>query len=307
MRGRGYRVESVCKVLKDYGIQIAARTYRAFRKRAPSRRAETDDKVTAMMRRLRETPVIGVDGKPRLPRERFYGRRKMTRLLARHGVAAGEEKVGRLMRLAGMKGLVRGRRVVTTRKTEPTASDLLRRVFDTDAPDKVWVADLTYVRTTAGWVYVSFITDAFARKIVACHGSCRMTDGLVRDTLTLALAGRARAGHPVAVGLIHHSDHGSQYTSLRFGEQLVNHGITPSMGRVGDSYDNALAETVNGLYKAECVAPDGPFHTLAEVMDATLDWVHWYNHDRLHEHLGYATPDEAEAEYYSHNKPLGDQ
>jgi hypothetical protein len=156
MRGRGYRVESVCRVLKDYGVQIAARTYRAFKHRPPSKRAETDDKVTSLMRQLRETPVTGVDGKPRLPRERFYGRRKMTRLLARHGVNAGEEKIGRLMRLAGMRGLGRGRRIVTTRKTTPTASDLPHRVFDTDAPDKVWVADLTYVRTMSGWVYVSF-------------------------------------------------------------------------------------------------------------------------------------------------------
>jgi transposase InsO family protein len=266
-----------------------------------------DDKITSMMRHLRETPVVGVDGKPRLPRERFYGRRKMTRLLARRGVTAGEEKIGRLMRVAGMTGLVRGRRIVTTRANKPTASDLLHRVFDTDAPNTVWVADLTYVRTTSGWVYVSFITDAFARKIVACHASCSMTGDLVRDTLTLALAGRVRDHHPVTVGLIHHSDHGSQYTSLRFGEQLVHNDITPSMGTVGDSYDNALAETVNGLYKTECVTPDGPFHTLADVMDATVDWVHWYNHDRLHEHLGYATPDEAETEYYSTHKPLGNQ
>jgi transposase InsO family protein len=223
--------------LKEFGIAIAARTYRAFKRRPPSKRAETDETVTSLMRQLRETPTIGVDGKPRLPRERFYGRRKMTRLLSRRGVNAGEEKVGRLMRLAGMKGLVRGRRIITTKTTKPTASDLLHRVFDTDAPNKVWVADLTYVRTMSGWVYVSFITDAFARKIIACNGSCRMTDDLVRDTLTLALAGRAHEKHPVAVGLIHHSDHGSQYTSLRFGEQLVNNGITPSMGTIGDSYD----------------------------------------------------------------------
>ena len=304
MRGRGFGVEPVCRVLCEYGVKIAARTYRAFKCRPPSARAKEDEKITSLMRRLRETPdpVTG-----RLPRERFYGRRKMTALLARQGMRAGVEKIGRLMRLAGMKGLVRGRRIVTTKKTKPTASDLLNRVFDTDAPNKVWVADLTYVRTTSGWVYVSLITDAFGRKIVAANGACQMSDDLVRDTLTLALASRAREGHPVTMGLIHHSDHGSQYTSLRFSEQLANNGITPSMGSIGDSYDNALAETVNGLYKAECVAQDGPFHTLAEVMDATLDWVYWYNHDRLHEHLGYTTPNEAEAEYYTHQQPLENQ
>jgi len=156
MRGRGFRVESVCRVLRDYGIQIAARTYRAFKARPLSRRAQVDDEITALMHRLRDVPdpVTG-----RLPRERFYGRRKMAKLLARHGVQAGVEKIGRLMRAAGMKGLVRGRRIVTTRNTKPTAGDLLNRDFDTDAPNKVWVSDLTYVRTLSGWVYVSFITD----------------------------------------------------------------------------------------------------------------------------------------------------
>ena len=206
MRGRGFRVESVCRVLRDYGIQIAARTYRAFKVRAPSARQLRDEVIIAKMRQLRETPTVSASGKVRLPRERFYGRRKMRALLARHGLTAGTEKIGRLMRLAGMKGLVRGRRIVTTRKTTPTASDLLHRVFDTDAPNKVWVADLTYVRTTSGWVYVAFITDACKRKIVAVDGSYKMTEDLVRATLSLALAGRAHEGHPVTDGLIHHSD-----------------------------------------------------------------------------------------------------
>jgi len=303
MRGRGFRVESVCRVLGDYGIKIAARTYRAFKQRPLSARAKTDDQLTLLMRQLREIP----DSQGRLPRERFYGRRKMRALLARRGVVAGEEKIGRLMREAGMKGLRRGRRIVTTRKSTPSAGDLLKRCFAADAPNKVWVTDATYVRTSSGWVYVTFMTDAFKRKIVSFHGSTRLDERLVKETLVLALGERRHDGHPIPEGLIHHSDHGSVYTALRYGEQLALAGIVPSFGTVGDSYDNALAETVNGLYKAECVDQDGPFANLADVLDATAGWVHWYNSARLHEYLGYTTPDEAEAEYYSHQQPLETQ
>ena len=303
MRARRFQVERVCQVLRDYGIQIAARTYRAFKKRPVSKRAGTDAQLTAVMRQVRETP----DQKGRLPRERFYGRRKMHALLVRLGYGCGEEKIGRLMRLAGMAGLVRGRRIITTKKTTPSAGDLLKRCFDAAAPNQVWVTDLTYVRTLSGWVYVSFITDACKRKIVACHGAYQMTAKLVSDTLAIAIDARTREGHPISAGLVHHSDHGSQYTSIKYGEQLALAGITPSFGTVGDSFDNALAETVNGLYKAECADQDGPFATLTDVMDATLDWVNWYNTERLHEHLDYNTPDEAEARYYSTQQPLENQ
>jgi transposase InsO family protein len=284
-------------------VRIAARTYRAYRKRPPSKRSVADEALIAVMRGIRETP----DEKDKLPSERFYGRRKMRALLARLGHQASVGRVGRLMRVAGMKGLVRGRRIITTVKTTPTAADLLHRNFTTDAPDTVWVADLTYVRTLSGWVYVGFLTDVFARRIVAAHAASRMTMALVSDTLALALADRARAGHPVTNGLIHHSDHGAQYTSIHYSQQVELAGLVPSMGTVGDSYDNALAETVNGLYKAECVAQDGPFATLADVLDATLDWVHWYNTRRLHEYLDYRTPDEAETEYYASQQPLDNQ
>lgn len=255
------------------------------------------------MRQLRETP----DNQGRLPRERFYGRRKMRALLARKGFVVSEEKIGRLMRLAGMKGLVRGRPIITTRKSTPGAGDLLNRCFDTDAPNKIWVTDATYVRTTSGWVYVTFIIDVFSRRIVAAHVSAHLDERLVRETLQLASEDRRQAGHPIPTGLVHHSDHGSVYTSIRYGEQLALAGITPSFGTVGDSYDNALAETVNGLFKAECVKQDGPFTGVTHVLDATLDWVAWYNTTRLHEYLSYATPDEVEEEYYSHQQPLENQ
>jgi transposase InsO family protein len=261
-----------------------------------------DEQLVARMRVLRETP----DMRGRLPRERFYGRRKMRALLCREGITVSESKVGRLMRLTGMKGIMRGGRIITTRKTRPYAGDLVKRMFTTTAPDRIWVADLTYVRTLSGWVYVAFITDCYARRIVAAHAACQMNEKLVSETLQLALAERARHGHPITTGLIHHSDHGSQYTAIHYSEQLALTDITPSFGSIGDSYDNALAETINGLYKTECVTQDGPFHTLTDVLDATLDWVYWYNTKRLHEHLGYNTPNETETRYYK-QQPLENQ
>ncbi len=203
-----------------------------------------------------------------------------------------------------MRGLVRGRRIVTTKRSTPSAGDLVNRRFNAEAPNRLWVTDLTYVRTTSGWVYVAFMIDVFKRRIVGWDGSSSMSESLVSSTLTMALEHRDRTGHPVATGLVHHSDHGSQYTALHYTEQLALAGIAPSYGSVGDAYDNALAETVNGSYKAECVNQDGPFHTLADVLDATADQVHWWNTARLHENLGYLTPDEAETMYYSHQQPL---
>jgi transposase InsO family protein len=282
---------------------IAARTYRAFKTRPPSTRSIIDAELVDVMRTIRET----VDEHGRLPRERFYGRRKMWALMRRLGFEACESKIGRLMRVDQMKGLVRGRHIITTRKTTPTAGDLVNRMFVASAPNQIWVADLTYVRTLSGWVYVAFITDVFSRRIVAVHAASQMTQKLVSDTLHLALADREHHGHPISPGLIHHGDHGSQYTAIHYGEQLALAGIIPSFGTVGDSYDNALAETINGLYKTECVSQDGPFATLTDVLDATLDWVHWWNTQRLHEYLDYLTPDEIETLYYSQQQPLEPQ
>jgi len=303
MRARGFRVESVCRVLNEYGIKIAARTYRAFKHRPPSNRSVRDVELTQVMRKLRETP----DDRGRLPRERLYGRRKMTALMNRLGYPDSESKIGRLMRLAQMKGLVRGRRIITTNRSTPTAADLVNRNFTAQAPNTIWVTDLTFVRTTSSWVYVTFITDVYSRRIVAAHGSTTMNQQLVSDTLMLALAERERLGQQLTSPLIHHSDHGSVYTAIHYGEQLRIADIMPSFGSVGDSYDNALAETVNGLYKAECVSQDGPFTGVKDVLDATLDWVYWYNHHRLHEYLDYGTPHEAEILYYSQQQPLENQ
>jgi transposase InsO family protein len=301
MRGRGCRVESICRVLRDYGVKIAARTYRAAKRRAPSARDVSDAHLVEQMRRLRQTP----DARGALPRERFYGRRKMTRLLAREGITAGEERVGRLMRQEKMRGLVRGRRVKTTVRAgarPPGSRDLLNRNFTAPAPNRRWVTDLTYVRTASGWVYVTFMTDLFSHKIVAWSAAATMTAKMVSQTLKLAIWARKAEGHPVGAGkLIHHSDHGSQYTSVHYGEQLAHAGITPSFGSIGDALDNALAESINGLYKAECVEQDGPFRDLGDVELATAGWVGWYNKDRLHSALDYATPNQYEQTHYDHS------
>lgn len=302
MRDRGYRVETICRVLRDYGIQIAARTYRAFKRRGPSNRELEDTKIMALMVHLRQD----LDEHGRKPRERFYGRRKMTHLLRRHGVVASETTVGRLMRLGHMKGLRRGKVPRTTIKgRRPPAGDLLKRRFAANAPNRKWVSDITYVKAeTQGWCYTNFITDLYGQKIVGFHVADNLSDQIVKDTVAITLFNREQEGHRVRDGeLIHHSDHGSNYTSLAVGEQLANAGIAASFGSVGDALDNATAESVNSLYKAECVGPDGPFATIDDIIAATADWVHWYNTQRLHSTIGHATPEEIEAVYYDETMP----
>ena len=210
------------------------------------------------------------------------------------------------MRLARMKGLRRGKDPATTRPAgKPTAGDLLDRDFTAGAPNRRWVTDLTYVKARAqGWVYVSFITDLFSLRIVAWHAARDLSAQMVSDALVIALDNRRRQGRPAEhQGLVHHSDHGSNFTSVRYGEQLSNAGITPSFGSVGDALDNAVAEAVNSLYKAECARPDGPFDTLEQIQAATADWVRWYNEERLHSSLGHCPPAEVEAAYYDVTEP----
>lgn len=302
MRGRGCRVEPICRVLTEYGIKIAARTYRAAKRRPPSTRSIADGELIRVMRHVRETP----DQQGHLPRERFYGRRKMTRLLNRIGIDVCECTVGRLMALTGMQGLVKGIKKQTTRRVrEPETDDLLNRCFTADRPNSTWVTDMTYVLTLAGWAYVAFMIDVFSRLIMAWEVSTSLATQLATDTLNLALWARDMEGHRVTADnhLIHHSDHGCQYTSIRYGEQLMLAGITPSFGSIGDALDNALAESVNSQYKAECVDQDGPFESADDVRMATADWAHWYNHHRLHASLDYRPPAEAETEYYQTHKP----
>lgn len=246
-------------------------------------------------------------GVRKLTPEGLYGRRKMTALVRRRRLPeASAGSVDRAMRALGLSGVRRDKGIRTTiaAKDGKRAGDLLDRDFTAEAPNRVWVTDFTYVRTWAGWVYVAFILDVFAQRIVAWHAAtCKDVD-LVMTPLRMAVWQRDHDGRPVVgAELIHHSDAGSQYTSLKFTEHLDLEGINPSIGSVGDAYDNALMETLNGLYKAECVRTtvfhDGPYKTIADVEYATAGWVDWYNNRRLHGSLGMMTPVEFEAVHYA--------
>ncbi|WP_460701235.1 IS3 family transposase, partial [Nocardia thraciensis] len=272
-----------------HGIQIAPRAYRKARRRPPSARDIADAYVENALRDL--------TGKP----EEMYGRRKMTRYLRRQGHEVAFCTVDRIMRELGMNGAVRGRKLRTTipAKDGVRAGDKLNRDFTADAPNLVWVADFTYVSTWTGWAYVAFVFDAYSRAIVGWTASATRTTTLVSKALNMAVWRRDHYGHPIEPGLIHHSDAGSQYTSVKFTESLALQGLSASIGSVGDAYDNALAESIIGLFKTEVVHRHGPFHTLAEVEFALTEWCDWYNNARLHSRLNYLTPAEYEAAYYS--------
>jgi len=224
-----------------------------------------------------------------------YGPRKVWRQLAREGYRVARCTVERLMRQMGLHGVVRGatKRTTIASDRDPKPLDLVKRVFHADRPNQLWVADFTYVATWVGFVYVAFVIDVFSRMIVGWRAAKAMTTDLTLDALEQALWARKVKGN-----LIHHSDHGSQYLSIRYTERLAEAGVTPSVGTVGDGYDNALAETINGLFKAEVIYRDGPWKGLEAVELATLDWVDWFNTKRLLEPIGYIPPAEFEQLYY---------
>ena len=227
-----------------------------------------------------------------------YGARKVWRQLKREGFDVARCTVERLMRELGLEGAIRGKPVRTTvsDKAAPCPLDRVNRRFHAPAPNMLWVSDFTYVATWAGFVYVAFVIDAYARRIVGWRVSRAAHAGFVLDALEQALHDRrpVRRG-----GLVHHSDRGSQYLSIKYTERLAEAGIEPSVGSVGDSYDNALAETINGLYKAEVIHRRGPWRSLEAVEYATLEWVDWFNNRRLLEPIGNIPPAEAEANYYA--------
>ncbi len=233
----------------------------------------------------------------RVHRENFdvYGARKVWRQLGREGHVVARCTVERLMHDLGLHGIVRGRKCRTTfsddRAERPL--DRVNRQFQASRPNQLWVADFTYVATWSGFVYVAFVVDVFARRIIGWRVARSMRTELVLDALEQALW--ARSG---AKGVVHHSDRGSQYLSIRYSERLAEAGIEPSVGSVGDSYDNALAETIIGLYKTELIWQRGPWRTLDAVEFATLEWVHWFNHRRLLEPIGNIPPAELENAYY---------
>lgn len=298
----GHRISLICKTLALLGVVFSERAYRKVRTRPPAERTVADAIVVeALLATRRPDPVTG-----RAPRERFYGRRKMTRWLRRQGLQVSYCQIDRLMRQEGLHGLRRGRvKKTTIRSDEHTAAhDLVERNFTAAVPDQLWIADLTYVSTWSGWCYTAFVVDVFSQRILGWAIAATMTDQLVRDALSMAVWHRDRHGRPIGERVIHHSDKGSQYTSIKFGESLANNGILPSTGSVGDSYDNALMESINGLYKSECIHADGPIRSLAEAEYRTAEWVDWYNHDRLHSRLGYRPPAEHEQAHYDRLQPV---
>ena len=281
-----YGVEPICRVLP-----IAPSTYHehAAKRRDPTRRSERakrDEMLKGEVQRVFDENF------------RVYGVRKVWRQLGRDGIAVARCTVARLMRAMGLQGAVRGKPVRTTLsdKAVPCPLDRVNRHFQAPQPNALWLADFTSVATWSGFVYVAFVIDAFARRIVGWRVSRSAHAGFVLDALEQALHARrpVRGG-----GLVHHSDRGVQYVSIKYTERLAQAGIEPSVGSVGDSYDNALAESVIGLYKAEVIHRRGPWRSFAAVEFATLEWVDWFNHRRLLEPIGNMPPAEAEARYYA--------
>lgn len=287
---KAHGVEPICQVLP-----IAPSTYHvhAARRVDPARqpaRARRDASLKTEVRRVFETN-FGV-----------YGVRKVWRQLRREGIDVARCTVARLMRTMGLQGVIRGKRVRTTVSDKAAACPLdhVNRQFRAPAPNMLWVSDFTYVATWTGFVYVAFVIDVFARYIVGWRVSRTAQASFVLDALEQALHQR----RPTQGGLIHHSDRGSQYVSIKYTERLAEAGIEPSVGSVGDSYDNALAETINGLYKAEVIHRRGPWRSFEAVEYATLEWVDWFNRRRLLEPIGNIPPAEAEEQYYAAIKDL---
>jgi transposase InsO family protein len=278
-------VEPICAALP-----IAPSTYyeHARRRRDPAHRparAKRDEQLRVDVRRVWQESYGGV-----------YGAEKVWRELVQEGTDVARCTVERLMREQGLSGAVRGRAFTLTTKTDDSAArplDLVRREFQASRPNQLWVADLTYVATWAGFVYVAFVVDVFSRRIVGWRVSSSLRTDLALDALEQALHARPHTGE-----LIHHSDQGVQYLSIRYTERLAQAGIASSVGSVGDAYDNALAETINGLYKTEVIRRRGPWRSLEDVEFATLEWVHWFNNKRLLEPIGWTTPAEYEKAYY---------
>jgi putative transposase len=274
-------------VLTEFGLKIAPSTYYAALTRRPSKRAVRDEELTEMIGKIYQDNYA------------VYGARKVCWALRRNGVDVGRGRVERLMRRAGLAGAVRGKTVRTT-ISDPAgarAADLVKRQFTAGAPNRLWVADFTYVATWTGTVYVAFAIDVFSRKIVGWRASMSKETDLVLDAIDTGLRARRYRPDPAGDRLVHHSDAGSQYTSFRFTQHLIDAGIDASIGTVGDALDNALAESTIGLYKTELIKPRGPWHNMNEVDVATTAWVDWYNNRRLHGACGGRPPTEFEALY----------
>jgi transposase InsO family protein len=280
-----YGVEPICRVLP-----IAPSTYyeHAARKADPDRRSARERRDVELSQEIRRVFAANFG---------VYGVRKVWRQMQREGIDVARCTVARLMRQMGLKGVVRGKSIRTTVSdaAAPCPRDRVNRQFTAPRPNALWVSDFTFVATWSGFVYVAFVIDAFARRIVGWRVSRSARAEFVLDALEQALHDR----QPWRANLIHHSDRGVQYVSLKYTERLAKAGIEPSVGSVGDSYDNALAETVIGLFKTEVIHRRGPWRSFEAVEFATLEWVDWYNNRRLLEPIGSIPPAEAEAAYYA--------
>ena len=270
-------------------MPIAPSTYYEQVSRTPSRRQLRDDELSAHVQRV-HAANYGV-----------YGARKVWLALNREGIAVARCTVERLMAAAGLAGAVRGK----TRRTtipDPRAArpaDLVGRQFAPSAPNRLWVADLTYVSTWSGFAYVAFVTDAYARRILGWRVAATMATTMVLDSIEQAIWTRQQQGVFDLKDVVHHTDRGSQYTSIRFTERLAEAGIQPSVGAVGSSYDNALAETIIGLYKTELIHPGKPWKTVEDVELATARWVDWFNNRRIYRQCGDIPPAELESAHYA--------
>jgi putative transposase len=290
--GREFGVEPICRVLSEGGHPIAPSTYYAVKARPTCARVSRDAELLVQIRRV-HADNYGV-----------YGARKVWLQLRREGILVARCTVERLMKADGLRGVVRGAKITTT-KADPKVArpeDLVERQFSAQRPNQLWVVDFTYVATWVGFVYVAFCIDVYSRMITGWRAAKSMTTDLVLDALEMGIWQRRRTGHDLQ-GLVHHSDAGSQYTSIRYSERLVEAGAEPSVGSVGDSYDNALAESIIGLFKTELIRRQGPWRSLDAVELATLEWVDWYNNRRLFEAIGDIPPAEAEANHYRTTPP----
>ena len=280
-----YGVEPICAV-----VPIAPSTYYEHK-------AREADPTRVSARAQRDAVLRG--NLRRVWKENFevYGAKKVWKQLNREGYTVARCTVARLMRDLGMRGAVRGRHFKTTIPDDSAARplDLVDRDFTARRPNELWMSDLTYVATWRGFVYVAFVIDAFARRIVGWRASSSLRSDLALDALEQALYDRQEDS---AERLVHHSDRGVQYLSIKYTERLAQVGIEPSVGSKGDSYDNALAESVIGLFKTEVIRRRGPWRSLEDVEFATLEWVAWFNHSRLLEPIGHVPPAEHEEAYY---------
>jgi transposase InsO family protein len=287
-----FGVELICRVLGNTaGGFMTSRGYRAAKTREPSSRAIRDQVLGDEMERL-HAENYGV-----------YGVRKMHRLMQRQGWLVGRDQVARVMKTRGITGVRRGKTTFTTRSktTDTYPADKVNRQFQADRPNQLWVADITYVATWQGFAYVAFVTDVFSRKIVGWSVSSTLkTDMLPLQALNMA----AWMVSDDLTGLVHHSDRGSNYVSLAYTDRIVELGGTPSVGSKGDSYDNAMAESQFALFETELIKKRRPWRSVEQVELATLEWVWWFNNQRLHSELDYRTPAEVEAEYYAGKDPV---